>query len=136
MDAELHVRIAGALTLALALLNLTFPRRFGWRQELQRLNLLTRQVFIVHALFIILVLVMIGVLSLVYADTLLAPSMLARLVLIGLAVFWMVRLIVQLFVYDRRLWLGDRFNTTMHVMFTCLWSYLLFTYVNAAVAVS
>ncbi|HRX84807.1 MAG TPA: hypothetical protein P5572_07300, partial [Phycisphaerae bacterium] len=65
-----------------------------------------------------------------------APSMLARLVLIGLAVFWMVRLIVQLFVYDRRLWLGDRFNTTMHVMFTCLWSYLLFTYVNAAVAVS
>jgi steroid 5-alpha reductase family enzyme len=131
MSAELHLRIAGAMILALAALNLGFPKRLGWREELQRVSLLTRQVFAVHAAFIILLLVLIGVLSLVFADALVDGTRLGRVILTGLAVFWGARLVTQLFVYDRAIWQGDRFRTAMHVAFTWVWSYFVFVYVYA-----
>ena len=35
----------------------------------------------------------------------------------------LLRWLIQFFVYDRRLWKGNRFNTTMHVVFASLWTY-------------
>jgi hypothetical protein len=128
MTVDIHLRIVGALLLILAALNLLLPRWFQWKVELTRLSLLTRQVFVVHACFIVLVLVLTGLLSLVYADALLEHSQLAQAVLAGLAIFWAARLVVQWFVYDRRLWLGHKFNTAMHAAFTCLWTYLTAVY--------
>lgn len=128
MKLELHMRIVGVLMLLLVVVNLYVPRHFGWRDELRRLTLFTRQVFVVHAAFIILVLAMMGVLSLCFASELVQPTPLARVVLAGLTVFWFARLLVQWLVYDHRLWVGHRFNTTMHLIFTMLWGYFVVVY--------
>jgi FtsH-binding integral membrane protein len=131
VSLTLLLRVAGAGLLLLALLHLAFPRRFHWDEELQRLSLLNRQMFRVHVLFICVVLVFFGCLSLFLAEALQQPGPLARGVLLGFTGFWGLRLFVQLFVYDSSLWRADRFNTAVHVLFTAWWAYLTAVYAAA-----
>jgi hypothetical protein len=123
MTLELHLRIIGGLLLLLAMLNVFIPKRFGWGEELQRLTLFTRQVFIVHCFFIILTLTMMGLLTLVFAPALLQPAPLTSAILGGLAIFWLTRLVIQFFFYSPALWRSNRFNTAMHIVFSCAWVY-------------
>ena len=128
MKTEVYLRVAGALQIGLAMAHVFFPRRFNWKEELSRLSLLNRQIFLVHTAFISFVLLMFGGLSLFAPKTLLHSGQLSRLVLGGLAGFWGVRLIFQWFVYDRKLWRGNSFNTFIHFLFTGLWAYLAGVY--------
>jgi hypothetical protein len=123
-----HLRLAGAGLILLASAHLVFPRRFGWKEELPRLSLLNRQMFLVHVVFIATMLVLFGGLSLFLAEDLLDGSRLARTVLAGFVVIWSMRLLTQLFVYDRSLWRGQRFPTLVHVGFTVFWAYLVLVY--------
>jgi hypothetical protein len=124
MNLTHHLQAAGALQLLLALAHFDFVRRFGWREELLRVSLLTRQVFWVHLGFIVLVVGAFGALSVGCALELQDRSHLARVVLGGLAVFWTVRWFCQFFVYSPALWRGNRRNTVAHVLFGLLWTYL------------
>ena len=128
MTLGFHLRFAGIGLFLLAAAHLLFPRQFRWREELGQLSLLNRQIFLVHTFFICLVLVMMGALSAVWTKALLQPTPLARLILGGFALFWSVRLIFQWFVYDSRLWKGDRLHTAMHLLFTGVWAYLTAVY--------
>lgn len=125
---EINLKIVGVLMFIMVLVNFETIRRFAWRRELQQVSLLTRQVFFVHMGFIILLLAMFGVLSLCYPQALITPSETARLLAGGLAFFWTARLVVQWVVYDRKLWLGQRFNTCVHLVFTGVWAYFAGTY--------
>lgn len=128
MSMEFHLQVAGALQIGLAMLHLFFPTRFHWKEELSRLSLLNRQMFIVHTFFICLVLVMIGALSLFAPQTVLQRTPLSRLVLAGFTSFWGLRLIFQLLIYDSRLWRGDSFRTIVHGLLTVMWTYLASVY--------
>jgi hypothetical protein len=123
MTLAVHLKIAGVSLVLLAFAHLFFPRRFGWAEELARLSLLNRQMFQVHCFFIGLILLMFGLLSLVFTGTLLERSALGRVVLGGLVLFWLVRLFVQLWVYDPSLWRGHRFNTRVRRLLLGLWGY-------------
>jgi hypothetical protein len=48
----LDLRLVGFLLVALAIAHGFFERHFGWRQELSKVSLFTRQVFYVHHFFI------------------------------------------------------------------------------------
>ena len=131
MNIYVHLKIVGALLVALGLANSFFGRYFKWKQELEPLSLLTRQVFQVHGFFIALVVAMIGLCSLFYTNALLSSGDLSRVVLTGFLVFWLSRLAIQLFVYDPAIWRGRRFYTVMHVVFSIFWMYVVLTYGNA-----
>lgn len=133
MKMQVLLRIAGALLITLAAAHVFFPRRFHWRQELARLSLLNRQMFVVHTCFICLILVMMGALSLFAPHTLLDPTPLSRLVLAGLTCFWGLRLGVQWFVYDWKLWRGNIFNTFVQFLFSAVWAYLTIVYASALI---
>lgn len=125
-DAHLivvNLRIAGALIAGLAVLNVLVPVRFGWREELARVSLLNRQIFEVHAIFLIVTLALCSALLLTCADALIEPTRLARAILLGLTLFWGLRLLMQWFYYSPAVWRGDRFNTVVHVLFSALWIY-------------
>jgi hypothetical protein len=128
LSLAFQLRVAGAGLMLLALLHFAFPKRFHWDEELSRLSLLNRQIFRVHVLFICVVLVFFGALSLFLADALLERGPLARGVLLGFTAFWALRLYVQLFVYERALWRDSRLNTAIHVLFITLWAYLVTVY--------
>jgi hypothetical protein len=129
---ELHLKIVGTLLVLLGVAHCYFPKRFGWKDELARLSLLNRQIFLVHTFFIALTLMLMGSITVVYTKALLEPTPLNRAILAGAAIFWACRLFVQFFVYDSKLWRGNVFNTWMHVLFSCFWVYLVATYSMAA----
>lgn len=124
MTLELHLRVAGALLLLLAAAHPLIPRELGWKEDLSKLKLVNRQIFLVHVGFIVLMLVLMGGLALVYAEELATPGRLSRAVLGGLALFWGLRLLTQQLVYDRSLWRDNPRYTAVHVVFTLMWSYL------------
>jgi uncharacterized membrane protein len=128
MILALHLKVCGALLIALAALHPAIAKKFQWKEELAGVSLLTRQIFWVHTLFIGLILVQFGVLSLAFTHALLERTFLARIVLGGLVMFWGVRLFAQHFIYSPKIWRGHRFNTTMHVLFTGLWTYFVLVY--------
>jgi hypothetical protein len=120
----LNLRMVGLIMAALAVLNLFVPRRFHWSEELARLSLLNRQIFQVHAAFLILLLAMFSALLLTCGAALLEPTRLSRAVLIGLTIFWTLRMLMQWFYYSPEIWRGHRFNTIMHGVFSVTWVYV------------
>ncbi len=128
MILNLLLKTGGVLLLVLAAAHVFFPRRFGWKEDLAKLSLLNRQIFQVHCFFIVLVLVGFGLLNLFLTDQLLGSNLLAKSLLVGMAVFWFCRLIVQLFVYDSLLWKGNPMRTTFHALFVLFWSFLVVLY--------
>ena len=128
MTIRLHLQIIGALLIVLGASHGLFGRYFGWKEELERLSLLARQVFLVHNFFIALLLVLLGLGSLFYPETLLEPAPLSRVLLTGILVFWICRMLVQWFIYDPAIWRGRRFFTFMHVIFSLFWIYAVITY--------
>lgn len=132
MNLEVQLGIAGAAQIVLAVAHLSFPKRFAWKEELARLSLINRQIFLVHTFFICVILVLFGALSLFAPEALLEPSPLRRPVLGGIATFWFLRLVCQWLVYDSSLWRGDRNNTRIHVAATAVWIYFTAVYATAA----
>lgn len=107
----------------LALIHVFFPRYFNWKEELKLLTLINRQMMIVHTFFIALMLLMLGLLCLTSAEDL-TQTKLGKTISLGLGIFWGVRLFFQFFVYSSKLWKGKKFETTVHIVFLFLWTYL------------
>lgn len=120
----LNLRAAGALLAVLVVVNLLVPSRFGWRADLAKLSLLNRQIFQAHSVFLVLILGLSSALLLTSADALLEPSRLSRAILIGLTIFWGLRMVMQWFFYSPDIWRGNRFFTTMHIAFSVAWIYM------------
>jgi cation transport ATPase len=131
MTLHFHIQFVGALQIALALAHTTFTRRFNWKEETARLSLLNRQIFYVHTVFICVVLILFGLLSLFCTNELLARSRLAAFLLAGITFFWTLRWLFQFFIYDSRLWKGNRFNTNAHIFFSTVWTYFACVYATA-----
>jgi len=128
MNLVIHLKIIGIVLILLALVHLILPRWCDWAVELARLSLLNRQLMQVHTFFIALVVLMFGALTFFCTDELLSRSRLAQVVLMGFTVFWAVRLYFQFFVYDAQLWRGKRFETLVHILFACFWTYCTVVY--------
>jgi len=119
-----HLRAVGVFMAALVVFNLFVPRQLGWREELERVSLVNRQIFGAHAIFLGLILAMFSVLLLAGGDALLQPSRLSRLVLGGLTIFWGLRMLAQWFYYSPATWRGNRLRTAVHYAFSAAWIYV------------
>ncbi|WP_345168782.1 hypothetical protein [Nibribacter koreensis] len=88
--------------------------------------MINRQMMTVHTFFIALAVFLVGLLCITSAQELTQTTLGKRLCL-GLGVFWMIRLFIQFFGYSSELWKGKKFETSVHVLFSLLWTY--FSYV-------
>lgn len=123
----LHLKITGILLIVLALIHVVFPRYFNWKTELSSLSLVNRQMTTVHTFFIALTVLLMGLLCLTsYKD--LVETNLGRKICFGFGVFWTMRLVIQFIGYSSQLWKGKTFETTVHVVFIFLWTYLSFVF--------
>ena len=130
---ELSLEIAGFLQICLALLHAFFPRRFGWKEELASLSLLSRQIMYIHTLFIALMIFLMGALCVTSANEIVSTT-LGRRISLGLGIFWTARLFTQFFGYSAQLWRGKPFETTIHIVFSVLWLYLSAVFIAVWVA--
>ncbi|MGI4821711.1 MAG: hypothetical protein ACRYFV_10930 [Janthinobacterium lividum] len=119
----LQLNIIGWLLVGLALVHAGFPRYFNWRREFAVVSLLSQQVMYVHTFFVALTVGLLGLLCLTSAPELVSTP-LGHRVALGCAVFWSARLLIQFVGYSSALWRGKRFETTVHVVFAVLWTYV------------
>jgi hypothetical protein len=119
---EIHLKIIGLSLILLALLHAVFPRYFSWREELASLNLINRQVMYVHTFFIALVLLLMGLLCITSAGDIVTTPLGNRIAL-GFSIFWVARLLIQFFGYSSELWKGKKLGTTIHIIFSIMWTY-------------
>lgn len=129
---ELHLKIIGVVLILLALVHTIFPKYFRWKSELRLLSMMNRQMFYVHSFFIALTVLLMGLLCLFSSGDLISTT-LGKRILLGFGIFWMARLIIQLFGYSSKLWKGKRFETFVHIAFLILWSYFSLVFVLAFV---
>jgi hypothetical protein len=93
------IRIAGVVLVVLIAANLVLPRRIGCRENLARVSPLIRQIFVVHWIYIVLVLAIFSSFCLFFAQDLAGASRLGRFLSGAMAIFWLLRIPLQLFYY-------------------------------------
>jgi len=120
---ETHFKIIGILLITLATTHVIFPRYFNWATELKSISLINKEMMYVHTFFLALVVLLMGILCLSSSHEL-ASTPLGKQITLGLGIFWVSRLIVQFFGYSTKLWKGKPFETTIHILFSILWSYI------------
>ena len=120
---ELHLKLIGIFLIILALIHAIFPRYFNWKQELNSLSIINRQLMYVHSFFIAFVVLLMGILCLT-SSTELIETTLGKKVSLGLGIFWTTRFFIQFFGYSAKIWKGKTFETTVHILFSLLWAYL------------
>jgi hypothetical protein len=128
---ELHLEAIGIILILLAIVHGVFPRRFNWQKEMSSLSLLNKQMMYVHTFFIALIVLLMGILCLSSAKELIETG-LGKRICFGLGLFWMIRLVIQFFGYSSKLWKGKTFETTVHIVFIFLWTYLSFIFFKIA----
>lgn len=119
------LRLAGVGLIVLALLHVPIGRRLKWREDAARMSRLNATVFHVHAFFLCLVLVAMGLPCLLDPHAFLEDSRASAWAAWTMTAFWLARLCCEWFVYDPSWWRGKRFETALHWSCTLAWSLLV-----------
>jgi len=112
---------AGAVQAAILAANFVMPGKLRCRENLAAVSPMIRQVFIVHWVYIVAILGIFATLSFRFAPELAGGSILGRFLAAAIAVFWLLRVPIQLFFYDPEI---RRQNRIGDVIFLLSFSYL------------
>jgi hypothetical protein len=129
---QLLILLGGVLHFGILAASALVPKVLNWRASLAGLDRLSRQLIWVHGVFIVLVIVGLGLVSVFYAGDLAGGSPLARGVCVFIAVFWGMRLFVQFFVFDAKPFLTTRLLRTGYHGLTCVFAYQVCVFSVAA----
>ncbi|HVT82781.1 MAG TPA: hypothetical protein VHM90_19240 [Phycisphaerae bacterium] len=132
MMLPLLIAIGGLCHFGILVASALVPKVLDWRTQLRLLQPLCRHVVWTHGAFIVLVIVGFGSLSLGLASDLAAGTALARGICAFIGLFWLSRLVIQLFIFDARPFLTTRFLTLGYHGLTVVFIYLSCTYLAAA----
>ena len=118
------LQLAGLLQFSILIASALVPRVLDWRTNLVGLNPFLRKLFWVYGIFIVLVIIGFATLTLRHVDAMAAGEPLARSLCLFIAIFWAVRLVVQIAVFDARPFLTTWFYKlgyhTLTLTFACL----------------
>jgi hypothetical protein len=124
---------AGAVQLVILAANFFLPKKLRCRENLSRVSPMIRSVFVVHWIYIALVLGIFSALSFWFAPDLAGASRLGRFLSATIAVFWLLRVPIQLFAYDPEL---RRQNRLGDIIFLAAFSYLGIVFGVAALGIA
>jgi hypothetical protein len=123
---------AGVLHLVPLAAGLTVPRVLPLNRELNKLEALTRQLIWVHGVFIVVTIVAFGLITVTAADSMLQGTPLAVGIAAFIGLFWLLRLLIQLFYFDARPWLTNSFRTVGYMSLTFVFGYFSVVYLLTA----
>jgi hypothetical protein len=93
--------LAGIAQVGLVIGSLAIPSILKWRMELAKVNPLIRQMFWTYAAYILVINLCFGLLSICCAAELTDRSTLALLCNAFIAMYWISRVLIQFFYFDR-----------------------------------
>ena len=121
--------LAGLVQVAIASANVFLPKKLNYRDNLSRVAPIIRQVFVVHSVYIVGVVLLFAAVTFGFAGELASGHGLGRFLAAAMALFWLCRAPVQLLYYDAAL---RRTNRAGDVAFTLAALFLTATYGAAA----
>jgi hypothetical protein len=124
---------AGAVHLGIVAGNIPLPKKLAVRTHIEKLPPMLRQVFLVHWAFILIVLLLFAGLCFGFAPELAGASALGRFLSGALAIFWLLRLGIQLFYYDAAM---RRANRPADVSFALALLFLVGVFTAAALGIA
>jgi hypothetical protein len=127
----LFLWLAGFVQVAIATANLFIPKKLNYQENLSRVAPIIRQIFVVHSIYIVGVVLLFAVITFGFAAELASGRGLGRFLAAAMALFWLFRAPVQLLYYDASL---RRSNRLGDAAFTSAALFLTITYGAAAFA--
>jgi hypothetical protein len=112
--------VAGAIHAGIVLVNFALPRRLRVRDNLKTVPLFLQQIFYVHWLYIVLVVGMFSVICGLFAGELAGANSLGRFLSAFMAGFWLLRIFLQLFYYDREVRRANRALDALYLLSLCI----------------
>jgi hypothetical protein len=129
----LFLWLAGFVQIAIASANLFIPNKLKYKENLSRVAPIIRQIFVVHSVYIVGVVLLFAAVTFGFAAELTSGRGLGRFLAAAMALFWLCRAPVQLLYYDASL---RRTNRAGDVAFTLAALFLTTTYGAAAFALA
>ena len=123
--------VAGFVQLAIASANVFLPSKLNYKENLSRVSPIIRQIFVVHSVYIVGVVLLFAAVTFSFAGELASGHGLGRFLAVAIAVFWLFRAPVQLLYYDATL---RRENRWGDIAFTAAALFLTATYGAASFA--
>jgi hypothetical protein len=112
----LLIWFAGAIHAGIVIANFPLFRRLRAQANLGNMPLFSRQIFLVHWLYIVLVVGMFSALCLFFARDLAGASALGRFLSAFLTAFWLLRIFLQIFYYDGEVRRANRGLDALYVV--------------------
>ncbi|HIE98503.1 MAG: hypothetical protein ABGZ53_01515 [Fuerstiella sp.] len=104
---EVLIAISGIIHLGTLFGSAQVPRELKFREELPKLNPLLRHWVLVAGGYIIFNITSFGVISLVFRSELAEQTVIARVFCGYVSIFWLIRLVIQLFFFDAKPYLRN-----------------------------
>jgi len=95
------ILVSGAGHIALSIGSLLVPTALEWKRHLKDLQPLIRQMFWTYAAYILMINMCFGLMCLLATDELLGGSILATCINAMISGYWMIRIGIQFFYFDR-----------------------------------
>ena len=107
---------AGAVQLAILAANLPLPGMLEVRERFAGVPRFLRQIFYVHWIYIVIILAMFAALSFGFAPQLAGASSLGRFLSGFMGCFWLLRISLQVFYYDREIRRRNRVLDSLYLI--------------------
>lgn len=114
------LHLAGIILLCITAANVFAPKKMRWTENLAKTELVFRQVFIIHCVFLLACVMGMALLCLIKPVWLLEDG-LGRALAGFNALFWVARVLVQVFYYEKSI---KREFPFFNVLFTVVFCYL------------
>ncbi len=130
MPLETLIFISGILHLGTLIGSAQVPKELDFKNELPKLSPMLRHWILTGGAYVVINLIAFGLISLFFAERLASGTPLARAFCAYVAVFWMIRLLIQFFLFDAKPYLRNWFLKVgyhgLTLVFT--WHTLVFGY--------
>ena len=133
LTLQILIFIAGIFHIALVIGSTFIPVLLNWNQELEKVSVLIKQIFWTYAGYILGTNLCFGLLSVFHTEVLTNGSPLAGYVCLFIALYWMVRIAVQFFYFDRPSApkgfiydLGEISLVALFIFFTLVYGYAVY----------
>lgn len=140
MNAEILaslIFICGILHLALGIGSSIIPKVLNWNSELEKVKPLIRKMFWTYAAYILVINLCFGLVSIWGTEELINHSFLAKCVTLFVSVYWLTRIGIQFFYFDKTdapkgliFTLGEIALVALFILFTAFY-FLAFLYNNS-----
>lgn len=115
------LRAAGVSMIVLAFAHIILPRLLNWTEDLGKLSPINKQIFISHALFIVIGILLLGGVCVVFPQGLIEKSQLATVASACFAMCWLSRLVLQFALFTGTLTGSNQLDMLVRIGGTLLW---------------